>query len=52
MRQGRRYMEEYRKLRAQHGFLELCKSLISLPRSRSRSGEVHVDAAIFSPIFC
>ena len=25
MRQAGRYMEDYRKLRAQHGFLELCK---------------------------
>jgi uroporphyrinogen decarboxylase len=47
MRQAGRYMEEYRKLRAQHGFLELCKNSDLAAEITVKPVEVlGVDAAI------
>ncbi len=47
MRQAGRYMEEYRKLRAQHGFLELCKkSDLATEITVTPVEKLGVDAAI------
>ena len=47
MRQAGRYMEEYRKLRAQHGFLELCKKPdLAAEITVTPVEKLHVDAAI------
>ncbi|MGZ8467553.1 MAG: uroporphyrinogen decarboxylase [Candidatus Binatia bacterium] len=47
MRQAGRYMEEYRKLRAQHGFLELCKNPdLATEITVTPVEKLHVDAAI------
>jgi uroporphyrinogen decarboxylase len=47
MRQAGRYMEEYRKLRAQHGFLELCKkSDLATEITVTPVEKLNVDAAI------
>ncbi|HYJ17339.1 MAG TPA: uroporphyrinogen decarboxylase [Candidatus Limnocylindria bacterium] len=47
MRQAGRYMEEYRKLRAQHGFLELCKKPdLATEITVTPVEKLHVDAAI------
>jgi uroporphyrinogen decarboxylase len=47
MRQAGRYMEEYRKLRAQHGFLELCKKPdLAAEITVTPVETLHVDAAI------
>ncbi len=47
MRQAGRYMDEYRKLRAQHGFLELCKkSELATEITVTPVEKLGVDAAI------
>ncbi|MGZ8530546.1 MAG: uroporphyrinogen decarboxylase [Candidatus Binatia bacterium] len=47
MRQAGRYMEEYRKLRAQHGFLELCKKPdLATEITVTPVEKLNVDAAI------
>ncbi len=47
MRQAGRYMEEYRKLRAQYGFLELCKKPdLAAEITVTPVEKLHVDAAI------
>jgi uroporphyrinogen decarboxylase len=47
MRQAGRYMEEYRKLRAQHGFLELCKKPdLATEITVTPVQKLNVDAAI------
>jgi uroporphyrinogen decarboxylase len=47
MRQAGRYMEEYRKLRAQYGFLELCKKPeLAAEITLSPVNRLGVDAAI------
>lgn len=47
MRQAGRYMEEYRKLRAQHGFLDLCKkSDLATEITVTPVDKLGVDAAI------
>jgi len=47
MRQAGRYMEDYRKLRAQHGFLELCKnSDLATEITVTPVQKLGVDAAI------
>jgi uroporphyrinogen decarboxylase len=47
MRQAGRYMEEYRKLRAEHGFLELCKSSdLAAEITLTPVERLKVDAAI------
>jgi len=47
MRQAGRYMEEYRKLRAQHGFLELCKNPdLATEITVTPVQKLNVDAAI------
>src|SRR5215813_9861356 len=47
MRQAGRYMEEYRKLRAQYGFLELCKnSDLAAEITVTPVEKLSVDAAI------
>jgi uroporphyrinogen decarboxylase len=47
MRQAGRYMEDYRKLRAQHGFLELCKkSDLATEITVTPVQKLNVDAAI------
>ncbi|HXG50310.1 MAG TPA: uroporphyrinogen decarboxylase [candidate division Zixibacteria bacterium] len=47
MRQAGRYMEEYRKLRAEHGFLELCKMPeLAAEIAVSPVERLKVDAAI------
>ena len=47
MRQAGRYMEEYRKLRAQHGFLDLCKNPeIATEITVTPVQKLNVDAAI------
>jgi uroporphyrinogen decarboxylase len=47
MRQAGRYMEEYRNLRAQHGFLELCKKPdLAAEITVTPVEKLHVDAAI------
>lgn len=47
MRQAGRYMEEYRKLRAQHDFLELCKnSDLATEITVTPVHKLNVDAAI------
>jgi uroporphyrinogen decarboxylase len=47
MRQAGRYMEEYRKLRAQHGFLELCKKPeLAAEITVTPVEKLRVDAAI------
>ena len=47
MRQAGRYMEDYRKLRAQHGFLELCKKPdLATEITVTPVQKLQVDAAI------
>ena len=47
MRQAGRYMEDYRKLRAQHGFLELCKKPdLATEITVTPVEKLNVDAAI------
>jgi uroporphyrinogen decarboxylase len=47
MRQAGRYMEEYRKLRAEHGFLELCKNpQLAAEITVTPVERLNVDAAI------
>lgn len=47
MRQAGRYMEDYRKLRAQHGFLELCKKPdLATEITVTPVQKLNVDAAI------
>ncbi|MSP39015.1 MAG: uroporphyrinogen decarboxylase [Deltaproteobacteria bacterium] len=47
MRQAGRYMEDYRKLRAQHGFLELCKRPdLATEITVTPVEKLNVDAAI------
>ena len=47
MRQAGRYMEEYRKLRAEHGFLELCKNPdLATEITITPVHKLNVDAAI------
>src|ERR1051325_2997800 len=47
MRQAGRYMEEYRKLRAEHGFLELCKNpQLAAEITMTPVDRLKVDAAI------
>src|ERR1043166_6009776 len=47
MRQAGRYMEEYRKLRAEHGFLELCKNpALAAEITITPVERLKVDAAI------
>jgi uroporphyrinogen decarboxylase len=47
MRQAGRYMEDYRKLRAQHGFLELCKKPdLATEITVTPVHKLNVDAAI------
>jgi hypothetical protein len=53
MRQAGRYMEEYRKLRAEHGFLELCKNPdLATEITITPVHKLNVDAAILFADIC